>query len=66
MAAAVDDNLPLGYTPFCKFNNVVYKIKCFVCNMSYIGQTSDELHHRVNLYRSNANNLSLMRTNFFN
>ena len=32
--------------------------------MSYIGQTSDELDHRLNLLQSNITNLLLLHINF--
>lgn len=41
---------------FCKVYNCIYKITCTICNMSYIGQTKNHLHLRINLHRSNINN----------
>jgi len=52
-------------TKFCKVFNCIYKIKCNECNMSYIGQTSNPLHMRVNLHRSNINKYKINKnTNF--
>ena len=48
------DNNPL-LPPFCKAYNVVYKISCKECNMSYIGENSTPLHLRINQHRSDSN-----------
>lgn len=47
--------MPANCVPFCKHNNIIYKILCLTCNQGYIGQTSNELHIRINLHRSQIN-----------
>ena len=36
----------------CKSWNVVYCFQCKLCNMKYVGKTTDSLNHRVNGHRS--------------
>ena len=33
-------------------NNIIYKITCLFCSQCYIGQTSTELHLRINVHRN--------------
>ena len=39
-------------------SNVIYKISCNICNLANIGETSNELHLRINHNRSDANKFS--------
>lgn len=53
---------------FVQVYNCIYIINCNNCNITYIGQTKNLLHLRINLYRStikpyNHNN-SLIMLNF--
>lgn len=48
--------MPINYTPLCKFSHIVYKITCLTCGQGYIGETSDELHIRMNGHRSHVYN----------
>lgn len=43
---------------FCKVYNCIYKLTCNHCQMAYIGQTSNSLHKRINLHRSNVTKFS--------
>ena len=52
-SSQIDNNPQLA--PFCKAYNVIYKINCNECNMSYIGETSAPLHLRINQHRSDSN-----------
>ena len=36
----------------CKLNNCVYMIRCGICNIKYIGQTSNPLNLRINNHRN--------------
>jgi hypothetical protein len=38
--------------PFCKCSNLIYKIKCKICDIIYIGETSTPLNIRINNHRS--------------
>ena len=50
-------NDPTSIT-FCKASNVIYKISCNICNLAYIGETSNELHLRINQHRSDSHKFS--------
>ena len=40
----------------CKSHNVIYLLTCGVCNIQYVGQTTQPFHKRVNNHRTNASN----------
>ena len=40
----------------CKSHNVIYLLTCGVCNIQYVGQTTQPFHKRVNNHRTNAKN----------
>ena len=46
------------FITFCKASNVIFKIKCNICNLAYIGETSNELHLRINQHRSDSHKFS--------
>ena len=48
-------NLTLVNTP-CKTSGVVYMIRCGVCDIKYVGQTSLSLNLRINNHRKLCNN----------
>lgn len=48
-------HLPTVNFPFCKCSNIIYLITCNICLQRYVGQTSTELHLRINLHRSLVN-----------
>ena len=52
-SSQIDNNPQLA--SFCKAYNVIHKINCNECNMSYIGETSTPVHLRINQYRSDSN-----------
>lgn len=39
---------------FCKAFNIIYKLTCNICQMAYVGQTSNALHYRMNQHRKNV------------
>ena len=41
----------------CKSSNVVYGVKCKLCGIWYIGETSMKLHERINQHRYSTNKL---------
>ena len=41
----------------CKSSNVVYGVKCDLCGVWYIGETSMKLHERLNQHRYSTNKL---------
>ena len=45
-------------TPLCKASNVIYKISWNICNLAYIGETSNELHLKINQHRSDSHKFS--------
>ena len=56
-AASQTSNDPTFIT-FCKSSNVIFKVKCNICNLAYIGETSNELHLRINQHRSDSHKFS--------
>lgn len=42
------------YLKFCKVFNCVYHLKCSICKLGYVGQTSSTLNIRMNLHRSQS------------
>ena len=50
---------------FCKASNVVYYIECSVCNLGYVGQTSNTLNVRINGHRSDTKNCKNKKVNDF-
>ena len=48
--------------PFCKIFNCIYQLTCNICNLSYIGQTSNPLHLRMNVHRDHIKKYTLNNT----
>lgn len=48
----VDGNDNGKHLKFCKVYNCIYRLRCKVCNMSYIEQTSTPLNIRINNHKT--------------
>lgn len=48
-----------GKRKFCKVFNCIYRLSCNICNLSYIGQTSNPLHLRINVHRNHVKSTAI-------
>ena len=54
-----------GLSCSCKASNVVYYIECSLCNLLYVGQTSNTLNVRINGRRNDIKNRKNIKVNDF-
>ena len=43
----------------CKSKNLIYLVECKLCNMYYVGKTTQALHKRINGHRASKSNCTL-------